>query len=160
MSELLKNWKTEYKGAAIYSLVDPNGKRYIGQAKNLKHRLYAHYLAFCVVDSATEGVKLKEAINSKIPFRVEILKYIQWDKSSVNELRYWEQYYCDLYGGINETYNTASIPPPNYFYDGFNDVVLSIDLNRKTDADIIEHLNMCENVQGYLKNLIRKDMGA
>ena len=31
---------------------------------------------------------------------------------------------------------------------------------RKTDADIIEHLNMCENVQGYLKNLIRKDMGA
>ena len=23
MSELLKNWKTEYKGAAIYSLVDP-----------------------------------------------------------------------------------------------------------------------------------------
>ena len=45
-------------------------------------------------------------------------------------------------------------------YNESNVKQVKMNLNRKTDADIIEHLNMCENVQGYLKNLIRKDMGA
>ena len=45
-------------------------------------------------------------------------------------------------------------------YNGSNVKQVKMNLNRKTDADIIEHLNMCENVQGYLKNLIRKDMGV
>lgn len=45
-------------------------------------------------------------------------------------------------------------------YNKANVKQVKINLNRKTDADIIEHLNMCENVQGYLKNLIRKDMGV
>lgn len=45
-------------------------------------------------------------------------------------------------------------------YNESNVKQIKMNLNRKTDADIIEHLNMCENVQGYLKNLIRKDMGA
>lgn len=33
-------WDTDYNGSAIYSLVDENGKRYIGQAKHLQHRLW------------------------------------------------------------------------------------------------------------------------
>lgn len=45
-------------------------------------------------------------------------------------------------------------------YNESNVKQVKMNLNRKTDADIIEHLNMCENVQGYLKNLIRKDMGV
>lgn len=31
-------------------------------------------------------------------------------------------------------------------------------LNKKTDADIISHLDTIENKQGYIKNLIRQDM--
>lgn len=35
---------------------------------------------------------------------------------------------------------------------------IKINLNRKTDADIIEHLDRTENVQGYIKQLIRQDI--
>lgn len=45
-------------------------------------------------------------------------------------------------------------------YNESNVKQVKMNLNRKTDADIIEHLNRCENVQGYIKNLIRKDMGV
>lgn len=45
-------------------------------------------------------------------------------------------------------------------YNEANVKQIKLNLNLKTDADIIEHLNMCENVQGYIKNLIRKDMGV
>ena len=34
----------------------------------------------------------------------------------------------------------------------------SLNANVKTDTDIIDHLDKCENVQGYLKALIRADM--
>ena len=34
----------------------------------------------------------------------------------------------------------------------------SLKLNRNTDTDIIEYLNSQENIQGYLKRLIREDM--
>lgn len=33
-----------------------------------------------------------------------------------------------------------------------------ISLNKKTDADIIEFLGMIDNVQGFIKELIRKEM--
>ena len=33
-----------------------------------------------------------------------------------------------------------------------------ISLNKKTDTDIIEFLDTIDNVQGYIKELIRKDM--
>lgn len=35
---------------------------------------------------------------------------------------------------------------------------IKLNLNRNTDADIIKHLDACTNVQGYIKDLIRKDM--
>lgn len=35
---------------------------------------------------------------------------------------------------------------------------MKLDLNRKTDSDIIIFLDQCENKQGYIKALIREDM--
>lgn len=43
-------------------------------------------------------------------------------------------------------------------YDKANTKGIYLKLNKNTDADIIEHLEEAENVQGYIKNLIRKDM--
>lgn len=43
-------------------------------------------------------------------------------------------------------------------YDAANVVQIKIKLNRKTDADIIEHLSYKQNRQGYLKDLIRNDI--
>lgn len=40
-------------------------------------------------------------------------------------------------------------------YDKANTVGLYIKLNKKTDADIIEALNECENKQGLIKRLLR-----
>lgn len=34
----------------------------------------------------------------------------------------------------------------------------ALNLNRNTDADILEHLEKLDNVQGYIKALIRSDM--
>ena len=39
---ILEKWIDDYNGAAIYSLVDENGKRYIGQAIHLQQRLETH----------------------------------------------------------------------------------------------------------------------
>lgn len=35
---------------------------------------------------------------------------------------------------------------------------IKIALNVNTDVDIINHLETCENKQGYIKSLIRNDM--
>lgn len=43
-------------------------------------------------------------------------------------------------------------------YDAENTVQVRLKLNRKTDADIIEHLAAIGNKQGYIKALIRQDM--
>lgn len=43
-------------------------------------------------------------------------------------------------------------------YDALNTTRLYIRLNNKTDSDILEHLDQIENKQGYVKDLIRKDM--
>ena len=43
-------------------------------------------------------------------------------------------------------------------YNKENTVQISLKLNRSTDADLIESLNRIANKQGYIKELIRKDM--
>ena len=43
-------------------------------------------------------------------------------------------------------------------YNANNVKQIKINLNRKTDADIIERLAGSGNMQGYIKDLIRKDM--
>lgn len=42
-----------------------------------------------------------------------------------------------------------------YAFDKENTVKLTIKLNKRTDADIIQHLQEIVNKQGYLKQLIR-----
>ena len=43
-------------------------------------------------------------------------------------------------------------------YDKQNNKVVTLKLNKTTDADILELLEGCPNKQGYIKELIRKDI--
>lgn len=43
-------------------------------------------------------------------------------------------------------------------YDEANTKQIKLKLNKKTDADILEALESVPNKQGYIKNLIRKDI--
>lgn len=45
-------------------------------------------------------------------------------------------------------------------YNQKNVKQIKINLNRKTDADIIEYLEKADNVQGLIKDLIRQDMNT
>lgn len=41
-------------------------------------------------------------------------------------------------------------------YDAENTKFIGLKLNKNTDADILEHLEQCNNKQGEIKALIRK----
>ncbi len=43
-------------------------------------------------------------------------------------------------------------------YNATNVKQIKLNLNKKTDADIIEALDAAPNVQGYIKELIRRDL--
>ena len=43
-------------------------------------------------------------------------------------------------------------------YDAVSTKQIHLKLNIKTDADILEKLDSIKNVQGYIKDLIRKDL--
>ena len=43
-------------------------------------------------------------------------------------------------------------------YNKTNVKQIKINLNKKTDADIISYLDKADNVQGLIKDLIRQDM--
>lgn len=43
-------------------------------------------------------------------------------------------------------------------YDKTNTTQIILKLNKKTDADILEKLQSVGNRQGYIKDLIRKDL--
>lgn len=47
---------------------------------------------------------------------------------------------------------------PQERYVAKNIVRVVVQLNRKTDADILKHLEGVENRQGYIKSLIRADI--
>lgn len=42
-------------------------------------------------------------------------------------------------------------------YDQNNVKKITVKLNKKTDADILAKLEEVENIQGYIKDLIRRD---
>lgn len=44
-------------------------------------------------------------------------------------------------------------------YNQRNTVRLGVNLNRNTDADLIVWMEKIQNKQGYIKSLIRNDMG-
>ena len=43
-------------------------------------------------------------------------------------------------------------------YDKYNTVQVKLKLNKKTDDDIIKRLAAADNMQGYIKELIRLDI--
>ena len=43
-------------------------------------------------------------------------------------------------------------------YDKDNTVQIKLKLNKKTDKDIIDRLSAADNIQGYIKELIRLDI--
>jgi hypothetical protein len=43
-------------------------------------------------------------------------------------------------------------------YDATNTRQIKLKLNKKTDADILAYIDGLDNVQGYIKQLIRDDM--
>lgn len=45
-------------------------------------------------------------------------------------------------------------------YDAANTVQFKMKLNKKNDSDILEQLEKVGNKQGYVKELIRKDIAA
>lgn len=47
-----------------------------------------------------------------------------------------------------------------YKFDRENTRQLRVKLNKKTDADILLHIDKQSNIQGYIKQLIRADIAA
>ena len=45
-----------------------------------------------------------------------------------------------------------------YAFDKENTIKLTLKMNKRTDADIVQFLQAVENKQGYLKQLIRADI--
>ena len=43
-------------------------------------------------------------------------------------------------------------------YDRNNTKIFAIKLNKNTDADLIGKLSSQDNIQGYIKDLIRRDL--
>lgn len=59
---------------------------------------------------------------------------------------------------MNTTKTTTAQKAASERYDRENTIRIALKLNKKTDADIIAHLERQENRQGYIKKLIRDDM--
>ena len=100
---ILEKWIDDYNGAAIYSLVDENGKRYIGQAIHLQQRLNTHrqelnkaYKRNTI--EVVENVELANAARRGIKFKVDVLYKIPWYNATKNNLLYYENYYLEKYG--------------------------------------------------------------
>lgn len=60
-------------------------------------------------------------------------------------------------GYFDSFLTTSSQVRASMKYNKENVKQIKLALNKKTDADIIEILDNCDNVQGYIKDLIRKD---
>lgn len=159
-NDVLADWDVDYNGCAIYSLVDNKNKRYIGQSTALRSRLKEHHYQLNRASKhedaeVTENKKLVDAVRSGETFRVEVLKIMPLLESNINNLRYWEKHYLEKYGGLENTYNSAPIPLPDWNYHPMNDILLTIDI---ADKDILARLDEVDNIQGYIKRLIRQDI--
>ncbi len=49
---------------------------------------------------------------------------------------------------------------PQERYDRLNTKQIKLKLNKRTDKDILDHLDTLDNRQGYIKELIRKDIAS
>lgn len=96
----------------IYSLVDNNGKRYIGSSKNIKQRVLSH--SFHMNNFAREGKdgflnpSLEKAVADGLFFRCEVLAEFHCSMSK-DELREIERIFINKFGGIQNTHNYQPI---------------------------------------------------
>lgn len=154
----IKKWDDEYNGAGIYSLVDENGKRYIGKAKHIQTRLHTHRnnLNRCAKGMEPYGIENENMMNHVKAggvFHVEILHKIPWYKATHNEISRCEVYYCEKYGYKN-IYNSAPATSPNWHYAPLNEITVILDC----EEDINEYLQGKNDIQEYIKTLIRADI--
>lgn len=59
---------------------------------------------------------------------------------------------------MNENHERKETPQSRY--DKAHRIQIALNLNRGTDADILEKLSSVPNKQGYIKQLIRADLRA
>lgn len=115
----------KYTGAVIYALVGSDGVCYIGKSINYFNRMEQHYYAFNSISKGKEtieGNKLVKAIRSGIRFKAKILEKIPPEKNSHNYLCEREEFYFELYGGLDGTYNSTYPTAPNYWYQPYNEI--------------------------------------
>lgn len=157
-TSILHVFLDDYDGAGIYSLIDNNGKRYIGQAKHIQKRLRQHRiymnLIFFTDSPYYENEKIHKAIRSGITFDVEILEKIPWYKATKNELSRREAYWIDYYGSYEKTYNVGFVPLLRDSYEYENQIVIEIPL----PVGVIDYLKSKENSDEYIISLIREDI--
>jgi hypothetical protein len=60
-----------------------------------------------------------------------------------------------LHGGIENTYNSAPIPSPQFDFEPYNDIEIILCIE---DTEIIEKLNTVNDIQKYIKSLVRADL--
>lgn len=118
----------DYAGPGIYSLIDENGKRYIGSSKNIKKRIQEHNSS--MLKAAKErGVwsvnkEIDDAVKNGVSFRVEVLHRFEGG-CTFYDLVDMERKYIDYFGGAKNTYNsmiTADLKSEDYkslrYYEG------------------------------------------
>ena len=159
---IVKKWDDDFEGSAIYSLIDEDGKRYIGQAVDVQRRLHAHRMAlnraFRNPDAESdEGQALCDYARSGRTFTVEILKKFKWSEATYNILCYWEAYFVEKFGGYKNTYNSQIVPVVNEDYAPFNDVRLKVEFTQE-ELDFMNQKT--DNITEYIKELIRRDISG
>ena len=98
----------EYNGAAVYALVDKDGKRYIGSTLHLKSRIKQHISLMRTVykygPNGWVNPKITKALLDGVVFQCEVLAMINSDISK-HELEEIERVFVKHYSDIGDTYN-------------------------------------------------------
>ena len=98
----------KYNGAGVYSLLDDDGKRYIGSSFHIRSRIKQHntYMRLAIRDgySGFLNSKMTNALLCGKNFKCEILVKI-YREITKQELEEIERIFLMHYGGIDNTYN-------------------------------------------------------
>lgn len=111
----LLTWDFELpRGGAIYCLADEDGKRYVGQTRNLPSRLRMHrtnldYAHTHPTEWFFYNQKLIRAARDGMHFKAECLRILP-DDADVAERSFWEEYYINKFGGLYLSYNINPAP--------------------------------------------------
>ncbi len=102
-----------YKGAAVYALIDEDGKKYIGSTCNFKNRMLRWRVSMmkavnagCYVGNGPQSIS--EAVIAGHRFRAEIIEMLP-PNISKSDLLLHEKNALDAAGGVENTYNSVRI---------------------------------------------------